>query len=55
MIVFKTKNGITLEYNNNKFSSTDIEAVKKALLEDYNSNDILASAMAQNLLSMLQA
>ena len=53
MIVFKTKEGITLEYNNGKFTSTDIEAVKKALLEDYNSNDILASAMAQNLLSML--
>ena len=53
MIVFKTKDGITLEYNNNKFSSTNIEAVKTALLEDYNSNDILASAIAQNLLSML--
>ena len=53
MIVFKTKEGITLEYNNGKFTSSNIEAVKKALLEDYNSNDIIASAIAQNLLSML--
>ena len=53
MTVFKTKNGITLEYNNGKFTSTDIEAIKAALLEDYNSNDIIASAIAQNLLSML--
>ena len=53
MTVFKTKNGITLEYNNGKFTSTDMEAIKAALLEDYNSNDIIASAMAQNLLSML--
>ena len=53
MTVFKTKNGVTLEYNNGKFTSTDMEAVKAALLEDYNSNDIIASAMAQNLLSML--
>lgn len=53
MTVFKTKNGVTLEYNNSKFTSTDMEAVKAALLEDYNSNDIIASAMAQNLLSML--
>ena len=53
MTVFKTKNGITLEYNNGKFTSTDMEAVKAALLEDYESNDIIASAMAQNLLSML--
>ena len=53
MIVFKTKEGITLEYNNSKFTSSNIEAVKTALLEDYNSNDILASAIAQNLLSML--
>lgn len=53
MIVFKTKDGITLEYNNGKFTSSDIEAVKAALLEDYNSKDILASIMAQNLLSML--
>ena len=53
MTVFKTKNGVTLEYNNGKFTSTDMEAVKAALLEDYESNDIIASAMAQNLLSML--
>ena len=53
MTVFKTKNGITLEYNNGKFTSTDMEAIKAALLEDYNSNDIIASAIAQNLLSML--
>lgn len=53
MTVFKTKNGVTLEYNNGKFTSTDMEAVKAALLEDYNSDDIIASAMAQNLLSML--
>lgn len=53
MTVFKTKNGITLEYNNGKFTSSDMEAVKAALLEDYNSEDILASIMAQNLLSIL--
>ena len=53
MIVFKTKDGITLEYNGNKFSSTDMETIKTALLEDYNSTDIIASAIAQNLLSML--
>ena len=53
MTVKKKKNGITLEYNNGKFTSSDMEAVKAALLEDYNSNDIIASAMAQNLLSML--
>ena len=53
MTVFKTKNGITLEYNNGKFTSTDMKAIKAALLEDYNSNDIIASAIAQNLLSML--
>ena len=53
MTVFKTKNGITLEYNDGEFTSSDMEAVKAALLEDYNSNDIIASAMAQNLLSML--
>ena len=53
MTVFKTKNGITLEYNNGKFTSSDIEAVKAALLEDYNSEDILASTIAQSLLSML--
>ena len=54
MTVFKTKNGITLEYNDGEFTSSDMEAVKAALLEDYyNSNDILASTMAQNLLSML--
>lgn len=53
MIVFKTKDGIMLEYSNGKFVSSDIEAVKTALLEDYNSTDILASAIAQNLLSML--
>ena len=53
MIVFKTKDGITLEYNNGKFVSSNIEAVKTALLEDYNSTDIIASAIAQNILSML--
>lgn len=53
MTVFKTKNGITLEYNNGKFTSSDMEAVKAALLEDYNSEDIPASIMAQNLLSRL--
>lgn len=53
MTVFKTKNGITLEYNNGKFTSSDMETIKTALLEDYNSTDIIASAIAQNLLSML--
>lgn len=53
MTVFKTKNGITLEYNDGKFTSSDMRAIKEALLEDYNSEDILASALAQNLLSMI--
>lgn len=53
MTVFKTKSGVTLEYNDGKFTSSDMKTVKEALLEDYNSNDIIASAMAQNLLSMI--
>ena len=55
MTVFKTKSGVTLEYNDGKFTSSDMRAIKEALLEDYNSEDILASALAQNLLSMIQA
>lgn len=53
MTVFKTKNGVTLEYNNGKFTSSDMDAVKAALWEDYNGDDIIASVMAKNLLSVL--
>ena len=53
MTVFKTKNGVTLEYNNGKFASDDMEAVKEALWEDYYGDDIIASVMAKNLLSIL--
>lgn len=55
MTVFRTKSGVTLEYSNGRFTSSDMEAVKEALMEDYQSEDILASALAQNLLSMIQA
>lgn len=53
MTVFRTKSGVTLEYNDGRFTSSDMEAVKEALMEDYQSEDILASALAQNLLSMI--
>lgn len=52
-LIFKTREGVSLRFDGVLLYTENIKAVKKALLVDYNSNDVVFSNLAKNTLELI--